>query len=186
MPFRCDKSDNDYCVPESALCDGMSHCPHAEDEDFEICLDQGSFPPLATIKCSRPNTYNVNITINAVKCDGFIECALGEDEEDCQPLNYTYYIFATTIFLILLIVALVILVTIKQLHLITDEQKLLKGDIEKLHQTQALKTALWQTQNCAHQSTILEQLTDMEMQMSEHNGSISEVICCMKVVIRVV
>ena len=184
--FPCDESGEDFCAGKTDQCNGIPQCPHAEDEDFEMCSKQGVFSPLATIECLRPNTYNVNISIYAVKCDGIVECALGEDEEDCQPPNSAYYIFATTLFLILFIVALVILVTIKQLNPITEEQKLLKGDIEKLHQTQALKTALWQTQNCAHQSTILEQLTDMEMQMSEHNGSISEVICCMKVFIRVV
>ena len=177
--FPCDKSGDDFCMTKKDQCNGIPHCPNAEDEDFEMCSKQGAFSPLATITCLRKNVYNVNITINAVKCDGIIECATGEDEEDCKPPNYTYYIFGGTLLLILFLDALVILLTVNQLQPIDDEQKVLNDDMEKLHSMYSLKTALWQRQNHMDQVATLGQVTKMEM--LQHNGVLSEVICCMKV-----
>ena len=177
--FRCYKSDYPHCVPKRYKCDGKAHCPHAEDEDFEMCSEGGSFSPLATRNCILKDTFNFNIWIKAVNCDGIIECALGVDEEDCNPPNYAYYIFGTTLLLIFFLAVLVILFTIRQLQSIDEEQKVFKDDIGKHHQTLALKTALWQIQNCSDQTSILGQLTEMEM--SQHNGMICEVVCCIKV-----
>ena len=177
--FRCYRSDYPHCVPKGYLCNGSAQCPHAEDEDFEMCSEGGSFSPLATKECLPKNTFNLNFSIKAVRCDGIIECALGEDEEDCDPPSSAYYIFGITLLLIFSLATLVILFTVRQLHPIDEEQKVLKDDIGNHHQTHALKTALWQTQNCSGQTSILGQLTEMEM--SKHNGIISEVFCCIKV-----
>ena len=144
-----------------------------------MCSEEGSFSPLATKNCTLKDTFNFNIWIKAVKCDGIIECALGVDEEDCNPPNYAYYIFGTTLLLIFFLAVLVILFTVRQLQSIDEEQKVLKDDIGKHHQTHALKTALWQIQNCSDQTSILGQLTEVEM--SHHNGMLSEVVCCIKV-----
>lgn len=83
------------------ICDGILHCFHGEDEDFEMC--EHTFPEFATIKCIENRLLGYNVTIMAVPCDGIIECRDGSDE-DCQVNEVVLYtIMVTFLFITFLI-----------------------------------------------------------------------------------
>ena len=64
-------------------CNGIPEEPDAIDEDYNKC--NASFPPSATIRCKKAGIFN-NLTfeIQAIQCNGKVECINGEDEEGCN------------------------------------------------------------------------------------------------------
>ena len=78
-------------------CDGIFHCLHGEDEEFELCKD--TFPVEATIECVEnrlPGT--INVTIMAIPCDGIVECRDGRDE-NCNDDKLILYLVTAVLFL---------------------------------------------------------------------------------------
>ena len=91
----CNNSDN-YEFPPPILepndiCDGILHCPDAEDESLEKCSH--IFAPSANIVCNKSNTNpNYEFLIKATPCDGNQECRDNEDESNCEEKNQVIYL----------------------------------------------------------------------------------------------
>ena len=69
-------------LKEEEICDGVIHCPEAEDEEFERCQQLKALPASATVECE--SLWMDNVTIQAIKCNSQKECKSGKDEEDCD------------------------------------------------------------------------------------------------------
>ena len=86
MPISCNKTDpitgQKPSLNQEEFCDGVIHCPEAEDEEFERCKKQKAFSESATVECEIRWMYNV--TILAIPCNSQKECKSGIDEEDCD------------------------------------------------------------------------------------------------------
>ena len=67
---------------EEDICDGIIHCPAAEDEDFENCKKRIVFPESATLECE--SKFMENVTILASPCNSVKECKDDIDEKDCE------------------------------------------------------------------------------------------------------
>ena len=91
--------NQDYSIE----CDGIVHCPLAEDEDFTKCKD--TFPESATIECEYK--YYEHMTILATPCNGIAECANDYDEKYCWVekfiSNYSVWFILSIFFVICLI-----------------------------------------------------------------------------------
>ena len=92
FPISCNKTDPDtgrtLFLKEEEICDGVIHCPEAEDEEFERCKQQKALPESAIVKCESLWMDNVNIP--AVKCNSHEECKEGKDEKDCDVPQWIY------------------------------------------------------------------------------------------------
>ena len=98
--FYCNESQK--CIPRQWLCDGAVQCPiAAEDEVFEICQNQETFPQGATIKCSENLRPKFNIEIMATPCDGIPECLDGSDEECGEKLKRIVHVMSGSLLLII-------------------------------------------------------------------------------------
>ena len=64
--FFCDQSKS--CIDHDKTCDGIVHCVHAEDEDWDLCKTK--FDETATFKCIEKNRGSYNIFITATPCSG--------------------------------------------------------------------------------------------------------------------
>ena len=174
-PVKC--SDNSsFCIYDWKECDGVANCPGAEDELLSKCIERRKFSSLATVNCTKKDTYNVDIFIKAVKCDGIKECQNDEDEKECSLPDY------------LLIVILIIIVilngfmayllkkwTISKLEPILQNQ-----DFELIHGVEEIASKLKQVQS---DTDISRQINEefIEMEIAYHYGSCSETILCIKV-----
>ena len=69
-------------LKEEEVCDGVIHCPEAEDEEFERCNQLKALPASGTVECE--SLWMDNVTIPAIKCNSQKECKSGKDEEDCD------------------------------------------------------------------------------------------------------
>ena len=94
FPISCNKTDPDTgrtpFLKEEEICDGVIHCPEAEDEEFERCKQQKALPESAIVKCESLWMDNVNIP--AVKCNSHEECKEGKDEKDCDVPQWIYLV----------------------------------------------------------------------------------------------
>ena len=91
--FYCEKSMS--WIKEKDKCDGIVHCYHGEDEDWELCKDRYVFPEAATIQCQENFRGIYNMTTMAVPCNGIAECKDWLDEqcvEDIQKLLILFVI----------------------------------------------------------------------------------------------
>ena len=86
FPISCNKTDPDTgrtpFLKEEEICDGVIHCPEAEDEEFERCKQRKAFSESATVECE--SRWMENVTILAIPCNSQKECKSGIDEEDCD------------------------------------------------------------------------------------------------------
>ena len=86
FPISCNKTDpitgQKPFLKEEEICDGVIHCPEAEDEDFETCKKRNVFPESATFTCE--SKWMDNVTILATPCNSVEECKSGIDEKDCE------------------------------------------------------------------------------------------------------
>ena len=84
-PISCNSTDpisgETPHIRDEEICDGIIHCPKAEDEDFERCKDRNAFPKLADFTCE--SMWMDNVTILATKCNSQVECKDGIDEKAC-------------------------------------------------------------------------------------------------------
>ena len=128
------------------------------------------------MNCTKKDTYNVDIFIKAVKCDGIKECQNDEDENECSLPDY------------LLIVILIIIVilngfmayllkkwTISKLEPIVENQ-----DFELIHGVEEIASKLKQVQS---DTDIARHINEefIEMEIAYHYGNCSETILCIKV-----
>ena len=98
--FYC--NDSQKCIPRQWVCDGAVQCPiGAEDEAFEFCQTQETFPQGAAIKCSENLRPKFTIEIMATPCDGVPECLDGSDEECGEKLKQIVHIMSGSLFLII-------------------------------------------------------------------------------------
>ena len=86
FPISCNKTDPDtgktLFLKEEEICDGVIHCPEAEDEEFERCKQRKAFSESATVECE--SRWMDNVTILAIHCNSLKECKSGKDEKDCD------------------------------------------------------------------------------------------------------
>ena len=86
MPISCNKTDpitgQKPSLNQEEFCDGVIHCPEAEDEDFEKCIQRNAFKESATVECE--SRWMDNVTILATPCNSVEECKDDIDEEDCE------------------------------------------------------------------------------------------------------
>ena len=75
------------------MCDGIVHCMHGDDENFELCKNRKVFADEATIECVENRPKGLDITILAIPCNNVTECRDGRDE-NCEE---TYIIFGTVV-----------------------------------------------------------------------------------------
>ena len=135
---------------------------------------------MATIECQKKNVYNVTITIKAIPCDGVYECQDDEDENNCSLPDF------------ILIVALVVITiafgtlgflswesTIQNLPVKSSSTAM--HNLETLHGTDSLRKAMFQAQTLHNVESINSELINVEMKV--HHGVMSEVVCCIKVII---
>ena len=91
--FYCNQSQK--CIPRQWMCDGAIQCPIAgEDEAFEFCQTQATFPQGATIQCIESLRPGFNVEIKATPCDGIHECLDGRDEVCGEKLTKIVYIMS--------------------------------------------------------------------------------------------
>ena len=85
-PISCNKTDpitgQNPSLNQEEFCDGVIHCPEAEDEDFEKCKQRNAFKESATVECE--SRWMDNVTILATPCNSVEECKDGKDEKDCE------------------------------------------------------------------------------------------------------
>ena len=161
------------------VCDGVANCPHAEDEDFQICHNKSTFSPMATIKCLKKDIYNVDVTILATKCDGITECKDGVDEIFCS-ISGEYFLFTT-----LFAISIIILVGFTLWHitvngeLIDEHMSITKENFNKLHGTDELKVRMFQCQSSKKLDEINRSYFKFEME--KHEWNVNETFCCIKV-----
>ena len=168
------------CINDINICDGIANCENGEDENYERCLSNGTFSPLATVKCNRKDLFNVNITMMAVKCDGNIECDSGEDEANCSlPDEVSIYTFVVIVFLSIPVAFNIWVSTVWNLKRLTIEVKPInQEEFAKLHGSDELKIRMHQAQ-CSSNSKLINE-TLIKMEMEQHNGKYNETICCIK------
>ena len=94
MPISCNKTDpitgQKPSLNQEEFCDGVIHCPEAEDEDFEKCKQQNAFKESATVECE--SRWMDNVTILATPCNSHQECKKGKDEKDCDVPQWIYLV----------------------------------------------------------------------------------------------
>ena len=176
-PFSCG-SNSHFCTYNDYVCDGVANCPNGNDEDLETCLKRGAFSDMATIKCDKKDVKNVTIKIRAVYCDGISECQNDEDETNCFLPEYVL-----TVTLVIIVIILVILCTFwwkaRTYTFSKKDQIPTLPDIELLHGTEALKETMFQAQSLDNFEHINSAFINVEMKI--HNGTLSEIVCCIKV-----
>ena len=131
---------------------------------------------MATKTCRKKDTYNVDIFIRAVKCDGIKECQNDEDEQGCSLPDY------------ILIVILIIIVilngcmayllkkwTIGKLEPILHDQ-----DFELIHGVEDVAIKMKYIQNYAD---ISKQINEefLSVEIAYHCGNFNETVLCIKV-----
>ena len=94
FPISCNKTDPDTGqkprIKEEEICDGVIHCPEAEDEEFERCKQRKAFSESATVECE--SRWMDNVTILAIQCNSLKECKSGKDEKDCDVPQWIYLV----------------------------------------------------------------------------------------------
>ena len=181
-PFNCTtkSSDNEpQCTYGTQVCDTIANCPDGSDESFDMCQDY--FSELATVTCTKADTFNFNITIKATACDGNIECADGRDEKGCSLPDETIFATFAFIYSTIIVITLILWIKIKgRLRLKRPGYKLTSKEFYDLHGSQALQTRVshWQGlefQKCSNQDFY-------KMELVQHGYDINSTICCLKVI----
>ena len=186
QPFYCGRKstdqDHELCTTELRVCDGIANCPLGQDEDFELCERKDKFSEFATVRCTKKDVYNLNITIKAVKCDGKIECQSREDEDQCTLPDHLLLIVLCIIGLISTILAILIwkLTTcnLQRIDHDADDIQYLFKHFHQLHQTDHLKSLMKRMQGNDNAKSINLQFIQIEEKL--HDGQWSQLVCCMK------
>ena len=105
---ECNKTNGYYCslsqscIKQEQKCDGIVHCLHAEDENFDEC--KNIFIETATIQCFESNrTSKYAITIKATPCNEEKECK-DKNDEDCEKNNLFICILLFSAFVVTAII----------------------------------------------------------------------------------
>ena len=173
--FLC---ESHQCIDEQRVCNGIVNCPNGEDESFEKCQSNETASHL--VECIKKDIFNFNISILAVKCNGEVECAFGEDEEPCSLPNEVSVIVLVSVTLICLLVSFLYKnVTMSYLLQIVEEPSITEEDFKRFHRTDGLKEKMFQVQSCQNSRKINQQFLKLELEI-HHNGQINETVCCIK------
>lgn len=174
---KCSDS-SPFCILDFQECDGIANCPKGEDELISRCKDK--FSSLATKKCPKKDTHNVNVSTKAVPCDGIQECADGSDEAGCSIEDYV------SIICLLFIVFTATLLnnymkkkTVQNLTPINVNPTLTREEFESGHGSEELSTKMQQLQTCESAKEINKKFALLEADF--HSGTISETVLCIKV-----
>ena len=174
---KCSTGDN-QCYYEWQSCDQIANCPNGEDEDLAQCEDK--FPSLATVTCQKKDSYNLNISVKAVPCDGNAECHGDIDELYCSLPDFIITIVLLVISVLSSIIVFVMWkTTVKDLIPYSQDFRFKKEDFEVLHGTEELNTKVQEMQSRENSSSLNFHFCKMEIM--HHSGSINETICCIKV-----
>ena len=181
-PFQCNPNSTakPQCAYGNEVCDTVVNCPDGSDEDFEMCQDY--FSESATIVCSKTNTYNFNVTIKAIACDGIVECADARDEFRCYHPIPNEHIYLTFGFILLAInvIAFILWMYIKgRLRLKQPGNKLTQKEFNVIHGSQAMQAKISHWQGLDIQKSSNQAYYELEL--IQHNYDINSTICCMKV-----
>ena len=176
--FQCGVPNSTYCIYEYKLCDGIANCPNGQDEDYEVC--QEHFSTYASIKCHEKDVFNMNITIGATPCDNYNECQGDIDEINCN-MSDIYSVFIL-VFILVITSGLAIIMkkmTLESLEPIKFEeaQSWTQHELEAIHGQDQLKIVMYQVQHSKN-----DQINQnfIQMEMDQHNGVKSEIVCCIK------
>ena len=151
------------------LCDGIVHCPDAEDEDFDMCKERKAFPDSATLECE--SFAGKNVTILATECNGQTECKSGEDEKNCGD-SYSVYIVLGTCLLASLLLSYAVLY-------LSKVKKVVKEIDVESSDNEELEVLVVNSQKSTQRKTACKVL--FQRKMTEHDGNRAEAINELKV-----
>ena len=176
--FQCGPNST-YCTYDYKLCDGIANCPNGEDEEYEVCKEH--FSTYASIKCNEKDVFNMAITIGATPCDGFDECQGDIDEIDCNMPD----IYSVLLLVLILVITSGLATIMKKMTLESlepilemEQQSWTQHELEAMHGKDHLKILMYQVQN-SNEATKINQ-NFIQMEINQHNGVKSEIICCIK------
>ena len=107
----CNNTKVDICLEKTEVCDGVAHCPDAEDEDLNKCSH--TFAASANFICNKTDTStDFKFLIRATPCDGVSECRNNEDEADCDDQILFVFLNLGLVGLAFFLVSLVLVISI--------------------------------------------------------------------------
>lgn len=86
------ENQDGICIYPEEVCDGIPQCPNATDEALDTCRKY--FSSAAQVECQRPNVQLENgmtVPTLAIRCNGIVECADGQDELNCKLSTIILY-----------------------------------------------------------------------------------------------
>ena len=175
-PISCNSTDpisgrTPHLKKEEDICDGVIHCPAAEDEDFERCKERKVFPKSATFPCE--SKWMDNVTILATNCNSQEECKDGIDEKNCEASRWNLAIvLGCCLFLSTLSSAIVL--RCSKVKMIVDNV----GDIEN-YSDKDLEALVGNTQESSQRRKACKVLFDRKM--VEHNRFQAKALNAIKV-----
>ena len=176
FPKTCNKTDpitgQKPFLKEEEICDGVIHCPEAEDEEFERCKQQKAFSESATVECE--SRWMDNVTILAIQCNSLKECKSGKDEKDCDVPQWIYLVVFGSCLLISTVSSVIAFLYAK------IEMKVDKDDLEIENSADSeVQAVVVNSTNTTLRKKACQVLFNRKL--SEHNGNKAKALNNLKV-----